>query len=213
MIGRKYGRLTVVSLSYKKNGNYWHCACDCGGSSVKNTSQLNCGGSMSCGCGAKENLAKLIHNNKTNHPGRIHGMARSRLDNTLDNMIKRCENPKDKRWDRYGGRGISICHEWRTNRKSFYDWALANGYDPSLTIDRINVDGNYQPSNCRWVTASEQQNNTSRNRYLEWNGRRETVANWARELGVRNMALQHRVDRGWSVERIFTQPFRSWPKK
>jgi hypothetical protein len=122
-------------------------------------------------------------------------------------MIKRCYRPHAKRYERYGGRGIKICNEWLKDHASFYRWAIANGYQSGMSIERIDNDGDYCPENCCFVFMSQQAGNTSRNRFLTWNGERKTVSDWARKLGVRPQALQARVDRGWTLHRMFSQPF------
>lgn len=98
-------------------------------------------------------------------------------------MKQRCCNPKNKRWNRYGGRGIKICEEWQNSFESFREWAITHGYSEGLTIDRINNDGNYEPANCRWTTYKEQNNNYSGNVIIEYNGERHTVTQWAELYG------------------------------
>jgi hypothetical protein len=125
-------------------------------------------------------------------------------------MIRRCTDPFNNRWDCYGGRGITVCNEWIgiDGRRRFSDWALEAGYDKGLQIDRIDVNGNYMPENCRFVDAMIQANNTRRNRVVNWQGKSMTAAEWARELGLTYASIQHRLDRGWSMERIASQPQR-----
>lgn len=124
------------------------------------------------------------------------------------NMVNRCHKPGTRRYERYGGRGISVCQSWRLNPTAFFEWAASHGYSPGLQINRKDNDGDYTPENCEFCDRIKQQSNTSRSHFLERYGRRLTVSQWARELGVRQQALQHRVSRGWSIERIFSQPFR-----
>jgi hypothetical protein len=139
---------------------------------------------------------------KFSHP------LKRKLKDLWRNMMKRCNDPFDRRWADYGGRGIKVCREWSTDRYKFYAWCLENGCAKHLQIDRKDNDGPYSPENCKFSTRVEQSNNTRKSRFLEWNGKRLTVAQWARELGVRQMSLQHRVDRRWPIDRIFTQPYR-----
>jgi hypothetical protein len=123
-------------------------------------------------------------------------------------MISRCYNPKNKRFADWGGRGITVCGEWRNDRTKFFAWALANGYMADLQIDRVENDEGYSPFNCRWITQQTNVSNTRKNRLLTWNSKTMTATSWARELGVTQQALQHRLSRDWSIERIFTQPFK-----
>jgi hypothetical protein len=122
-------------------------------------------------------------------------------------MHARCYNPDNPRYADWGGRGITVCVEW-VGYIEFRDWALANGWRRGLQIDRIDNDKDYSPDNCRITTQEVNANNSRKNVHLTWEGRTLTLAQWAREMGIRPQALQHRVYRGWSVERIFTQPYR-----
>lgn len=126
---------------------------------------------------------------------------------TWKNMRRRCFDPTNKRWEHYGGRGITICQEWN-DYAVFRTWAMANGYADDLTIDRIDVNGNYCPENCRWVDAKTQANNVSRNHMVEFNGEQMTMAELADHLGLSYSALQHRIERGWDIGRIAAQPQR-----
>ena len=205
--GQRFGRLTVVEEAPQAGPvRRWRCLCDCGGEKVARTGHLRALTVTSCGCAARDAArASAPLAAAANYK---HGLSRSRLDTVFDNMLKRCYRPNARRFAEYGGRGIAVCAEWREDRAAFYRWALANGYADDLWIERIDPDGHYEPGNCRWATPKEQANNTRRSRRLTWNGTSGTVAEWASRLGVRREALQHRVDRGWSAERIFTQPFR-----
>lgn len=144
------------------------------------------------------------HRPSPSHPWHEPNPPRHDLRQYVEALLR----PNARRFERYGGRGIAICDAWLSDRAAFYSWAVSNGYQDNLWIERIDRDGPYRPENCRWATPKEQANNMSRNRFLIWKGEKKTVAEWAGVLGVRSRALQHRVDRRWSLERIFTQPFR-----
>lgn len=123
-------------------------------------------------------------------------LSTTRLAGIYYKMFYRCNNPKDRRYKNYGGRGISICDEWNDEDKgffSFYEWAMNNGYSDTLTLDRIDVNGNYEPSNCRWITNAEQQKNKTVNHYLDFNGQKTILTDAAKELGISANALAHRL--------------------
>lgn len=212
MIDSRHGRLRVTSYSHAHNGAFWNCICDCGEQAVVSGRLLRKGVVKSCGCGS---LAQAVANARASAVRRRgkHWPLSRKLKELRRNMIARCYDPENKRFANYGGRGVMVCDEWLNDRSAFYDWVIDNGWSESLTIERVDVNGNYEPSNVRFVPMQEQQNNTTRSRVLEWAGRKMTVSEWARDLGVRPQALQHRVDRGWRIERIFTQPFRKVAKR
>ena len=119
-------------------------------------------------------------------------------------MKQRCYDANCKCYPRYGGRGVTICEEWRNGSEAFQAWALSHGYREDLTIDRIDVNGNYEPGNCRWATWKEQANNTRRNRYITYNEVTHTLTEWADIFGINYGTLRSRLDNGWSVERALT---------
>lgn len=197
--GDKYGRLEVISLHHLKEYNhkdgrkekreYYLCKCECGEYLVVEKPSLRNGNTKSCGCLDLENKTK-------------HGMFGTRIYNIWARMKSRCDNPKNQQYKNYGGRGIKYCYDWKYFEK-FYSWAKENGYSDNLTIDRIDVNGNYEPSNCRWITMKEQQRNKRNNKFIKYNGETKTLAEWADILGVRYGLLNIRLSRGWDVERAF----------
>lgn len=161
LTGMRFGNLLVVKRSGTANGHAtWLCKCDCGNEAIVVSDRLRNGHTKSCGCNSSRNhIGEIGRKNRTTH-----GMSNERLHRVWKQMIQRCENPKTKGYKNYGGRGICVCDQWRKSYRSFYDWAMANGYDPDAqrgecTIDRIDNDGNYEPSNCRWVDMKVQRAN------------------------------------------------------
>lgn len=196
--GQKFGRLRVVGFAQKTKDRQfmWKCVCDCGNEVEVRGYSLRSGNTQSCGCLQKETNLKLRQ---------THGMAKTRIYNIWSSMRGRCNNPLNNCYKYYGGRGIKVCEEWQ-EFEPFYRWALANGYADNLTIDRINVNGNYEPSNCRWVTKKEQALNTRRNHYITHNGETKTLKEWADSLGINHTTLLERFERWGSVEEALTIP-------
>jgi hypothetical protein len=122
-------------------------------------------------------------------------------------MVGRCYNQKDKRYAQYGGRGITVCDQWR-DFSNFHAWALDNGYDVKLTLDRKNVNGNYEPENCRWTTWKFQQNNRTNNHFIEYLGVRKTCQEWSEETGVRESTIRWRLAHGRTIEKALFPPER-----
>lgn len=136
-----------------------------------------------------------------------HNMTHTRLYRTWCNMKGRCYRKTMKRYNMYGGRGIKVCDEWKKSFICFADWALTNGYQDNLTIDRIDVNGNYEPNNCRWVSNLEQQSNRTNNRFIKYKGETKTLSEWARLFNLKNKTLEKRINKGWSLEKAFnTRP-------
>lgn len=131
-----------------------------------------------------------------------HGGRYTRLYNIWLNMKQRCSNPKASHYEYYGGKGVSVCEEWKKSFSTFRDWALSNGYEDGLTIDRIESDKDNCPENCRWVTHLKQMSNTTRNVMLTYQGETHSLSEWSRIVGVPYGTLKSRLRYGWSVERM-----------
>jgi len=189
--------LTVVGLAERgKSDREWklHCRCTCGRYTDITPSQFNRGIVKSCGCLRKKSS---YWDSDTD--------CKSPLYEVWKQMMYRCYNPKHKHYQRYGGRGIFVCDEWK-ELKSFEAWSNANGYQKGLTIDRINNNGGYCPENCRWVSMETQNKNRSSNIVIDYNGVSKTLADWAKELEINWITLHNRYVRGWTVERMLTEP-------
>lgn len=134
-------------------------------------------------------------------------LSKERLYNIYRGMKSRCYYEKNNRFINYGGRGIKVCDEWKNNYLKFKEWALNNGYDETInkyecSLDRIDVNGDYEPSNCRWVSYKIQMNNKRNNRLINYNGRIETIANWSRITGISVGAILYRINHNWDVKKI-----------
>lgn len=198
LTGERYGRLTVLRfLDTAPNGHSrWLCKCDCGQETIVTRSNLLGGKQVSCGCKRREQAGAMNH---------THGGSNSRLYSIWTNMITRTTNPKGSAYLRYGGRGIKMCPEWRNSFETFREWALANGYTDDLTVDRINNDGDYEPSNCRWVPWSAQFNHRSSTKRITFNGETLSISQWAEKLNLSKTMLYQRFKAGWPVERALTE--------
>lgn len=194
LTGKKFGKLIVVEKHSKDKwgGWNWLCKCDCGNEAVVSGGHLRSLKTKSCGCSHKESK------NFT------HKMTGSRLYVIWQAMKSRCYYEKNINFKNYGGRGIIVCEEWQ-EFLPFYEWAMANGYDENAkrgdcTIDRIDVNGNYEPNNCRWINCKQQANNTRKNHFIEYNGKIQTVSQWADELGVKPDSIFNRLQKGFTEE-------------
>ena len=134
-----------------------------------------------------------------------HGMRHTRIYNIWRSMRQRCNNPKCSNYKNYGGKGIKVCQEWE-DFQTFHKWAMDHGYSEELTIDRTDVHGNYEPSNCRWVSYKEQANNKSNSRYIEVDGERHTISEWGDISGISSKTIWMRLKIGWTPKRAVTEP-------
>lgn len=185
LTNKYFGHLKVLGFDHMgpRGRSYWQCRCECGEVVVVRRDRLISGHTTSCGCYAtdvnKERMTK-------------HGLSTTRLYSIWRGMRQRC---RDTKYERYGGKGIQVCDEWDDFRE-FYNWAIHNGYEPNLSIDRIDNDGDYCPENCRWVDNIVQGNNKCTNRYIEYNGITHTVSEWSRIFGVHRESLNYRIKHG-----------------
>lgn len=192
MSGMKINMLTVLYRAESIRGRtMWHCKCDCG-KDLDVWAQHLRKGQYSCGC----ETSKIISQKNTKHGG-----AYTKLFGVWKLMKERCVNPNNKSYKNYGGRGISVCPEWQ-DFSVFRDWAMENGYEDGLSIDRIDVNGNYCPENCRWVSMKVQCNNRRSNRWLMYRGEKHTIAQWSELLDMPQSTLYKRFELGWSEAQI-----------
>lgn len=136
----------------------------------------------------------------------IHGECKSKLNKVWRNMKDRCYNPNNKRFSHYGGRNITVCELWKNSYAEFRNWAINNGYKDGLSIDRINNDGNYEPTNCRWVNSLTQNNNFSRNFNVEYKGIIMSISQWAKATGIHRNTLDYRIKHGWDIGKALNYP-------
>ena len=197
--GKRFGRLVAISGNERDKfyNAIWTCKCDCGKVVKVVLQSLKDGKTKSCGCLNREKMGKS---------NLIHGKSKTRIYHIWRDMRERCTKPSKFGYEYYGGRGIKVCEEWlgSNNFMNFYEWSMANGYSEELTIDRIDVNGNYCPENCRWVDLKTQSNNRGDNKFICYNGQTKTLAQWSELLNMSYFALTNRLRNGWSVEKTFT---------
>lgn len=197
LVGKVFGRLTVVSYAYmEKRHHYWSTVCECGTKTVVGGCHLRSGHTKSCSCLNREETSKRES---------IHGQSANTTPEyqAWNSMKARCYNIKNRRHHRYGGRGIKVCEQWLHSFESFFaDMGLKPSADYSL--DRIDNDKDYSPDNCRWATSQQQSNNRSGNLMITHNGKTMTKSDWLRETGIPRATFDQRRKKGWSIERCLT---------
>lgn len=201
MLGMRVGKLTVIERvedHYYPSGRHdaqYRCRCECGNEVIVLGIHLRSGHTTSCGCYRKETTSKARS---------AHRMTNTRLYRIWKGMKQRCLNSNHPNYNIYGGRGIRVCQEWADNFQNFMEWAVANGYSDNLSLDRIDVNGNYSPDNCRWVTQKEQCNNTRRNINITIQGETHTLKEWTEKLELNYGTVSCRIERGWDPIRALT---------
>jgi hypothetical protein len=198
--GIKFGRLLAVKQIVKnKHGSYkWLCRCDCGNEIIVLGESLRIGNTKSCGCYKTDVSTK-------------HGMWDSRLYHIWRGMKQRCRDRNAKDYPSYGGRGITVCDEWKNNFITFYEWAMSHGYADNLSIDRIDNNGNYCPENCRWADSKTQNRNTSQNVYCTIGSETLLLCEWAEMYGIPPFTIRSRIKNGWTAERAIKTPVNRKP--
>lgn len=201
--GQKFNRLLVVNLLERRDKNgarLWNCICDCGNTVVVSTDRLRSGWTKSCGCFQRDTV---IENNKAR--AHYQDVNNARLYRIWKGMIARTIYPSQDSYENYGGKGITVCKEWINDYLMFESWALNNGYSDELSIDRIDGNKNYSPSNCRWADRTTQNNNQKSNINLSIGDLTMSIAQWAKFLGVPKSRLYWRRRRGYNTENILKE--------
>jgi hypothetical protein len=203
-VGTKFHRWTVIGdqLPWDGKPSRVPCRCECGKERAVLSVSLRKGISLSCGCFSAESTGNRSrkHGHSFSSAGK---RQRTRTYRIWCAMISRCENQKTPMYKHYGGRGIKICTAWRASFEAFL--RDMGECPPGLSIDRLDNDGNYQPENCRWASALEQAQHTSRSRYLEFEGQMKTISEWSRVTGINALTIYNRLKRGWSIQRALTE--------
>lgn len=204
--GQKFGRLTVMYDTNNRKGGkvIWHCKCDCGNEIEVVGKHLRLGLTQSCGC---------LRIDKPNHT--THGMSKTPIYRKWSMMKTRCNNPKRDHYQWYGGKGIKICKEWH-KFENFYSWAMENGYRDDLTIERIDINKDYEPSNCKWIPLKYQAYNKTNTHWITFNGKTQSLTEWSHELGWNPWVLKTRINKyHWSIEKALTTPLdaNKWKSK
>ena len=197
-IGKKFNRLTILEKDYshKSKRTFVCCKCDCGETKSLLLQNIINETTKSCGCYGKE----VQKEKKTTH-----SYSRTRIYRIFQCMKQRCYNPKSDRYKNYGGRGITICEEWLSDFTNFYKWAINNNYSKDLTIERVNVNGNYCPENCTWISNLEQGNNRTNNHWIEYKGEKLTVQQASRKYKIQIDTLLYRL-KHWDIEKALNYP-------
>lgn len=210
--GVETSRLTVIKqVESRKDSSgatrgFWLCRCECGNEIITDGRHVRNGSVRSCGCLQKEVVADNGRNSVDKR--RTHGMTGTKLYHTWWNMKARCFDPNNKKFDCYGGRGIVVCDEWKDSFENFMLWSISNGYSDELTIDRIDVNGNYEPSNCRWVAWKEQCRNKRNNKIITIDGEAKCLQDWCNQVGISPSTVEGRWKRGWDDKKAIFEPVR-----
>lgn len=174
----------------------WICLCDCGTETEVSRGNLKSGKAKTCGC------SKRMDSQKNRKPFEIDNADFKRLRGIYRKMVERCSNKNHKSFPNYGGRGIEVCKEWLESPLAFCIWAKNHGYNSKLTIDRIDVNGNYEPNNCRWISNFDQQSNKRNNVFIECMGEKHTIAQWSRITGLSEDTIRMRNKKGLPAKKV-----------
>lgn len=203
--GNNYGRLHVVEYygKNKRKSALWRCICKCGKESIVEGTLLRSGHTKSCGCLQSEITSKNNVKYKTTH-----GKRNTRLYKIWTGMKDRCLNVNSNNFKNYGARNINICKEWKDDYIQFHNWSISNGYKEGLTIDRIDNDGDYEPNNCRWVSAEKQSRNKRDTIKIRYNNKEYCLAELSRVVEIPESTLRYRYHKGYRGEKLIQK--RKW---
>jgi hypothetical protein len=194
LIGQKINKLNILDYKIENKRSYFYCECDCGNKKWIRSDGIASQQTKSCGC--------LVGSP-------THKMTNTRLFSIWRHMKDRCLNSNIDDYKSYGGRGIKICDVWLNDFMVFYDWAIKSGYSEKLTLDRIDVNGNYEPSNCRWATRSQQNNNKRDNVLIEINGETKTITQWSKLKGISRTEIRRRLEKGLENDELIRPPLKA----
>ena len=197
LLNQTFGSWLVVGYNNSRGG--WNLKCKCGNVGFAKSYQLTSGESTRC---------TKCRNTVVGEKNSTHRLTGTKLYGVWNGMKQRCNNPNAEKYYIYGARGIRVCDEWANDFQAFYEWAVSAGYHEGLSIDRIDVNGNYEPNNCRWTGLKAQANNTRKNHKVTFNNVTHTLAEWSEITGIDQPTIRFRLKKGWSVERALTEkPF------
>ena len=196
LTNKTFYNLKVISRAPNKGQKVmWNCICKCGNHTIASGTNLKLGKIRSCGCFKIEQLVKR---------STTHNQRHTNLYQVWKGIKQRCLNHNSSSYKNYGGRGITICEDWKNNFTSFYEWSMANGYKKGLTIDRIDNNSNYCPENCRWTDIITQANNKRVNKYITINGKVDTLSNWLKFYNIGKTKYYNRLKKGFSEQEALT---------
>ena len=187
---------------YDKHTSAWLCRCDCGNEKVVSLIHLRNGSTRSCGCLARELSSERGRNSNIGERSKKHGDFGTKLYGVWAGMKRRCNNPNTKYYADYGGRGIKVWEPWNADYSAFKKWAIGNGYEDGLSIERINVDDDYHPENCKWIPLSEQNANKRISIRIEYKNKVYSLKELSRLTGIKERTLRARYEKGLSIDEI-----------
>lgn len=202
LVGKQFGQWSVIERAENnKYGNsQWVCQCNCDAKTIQVILGYRLRNQSSVRCQLCANKLNSEYHTK-------HGGKGTRLYSIWKGIKSRCNNPNNQAYEYYGAKGVRVCDEWKESFETFKNWSVQNGYSDNLTIDRIDTNGNYEPSNCRWVSMEDQNKNKTSNVILTYNNESHTLSEWSQITGIHRKTIKSRIDRnGWSIERALTTP-------